>query len=150
VCAQIHFNIGKEGVKLDDEHWHEFVSELVETNHGGKETRQVQADKTIPNSKPEIIIRDNEKETNMLIDFAILVNRNVIKKEAEKILNCKTLNNRITGHAENRNKSCTGNTGCPTRYRTRHFFINSNTIEDIATKFEQEYLLLFHIFYTMR
>ena len=30
--------------------------------------------------------------------------------------------------------------GCPTRYRTRHFFNNSNTNEDIATKFEQEYV----------
>jgi predicted PhzF superfamily epimerase YddE/YHI9 len=29
------------------------------------------------------------------------------------------------------------NIGCPTRYRTRHFFNNSNTNEDIATKFEQ-------------
>ena len=28
------------------------------------------------------------------------------------------------------------NTVCPTRYRTRHFFNNSNTNEDIATKFE--------------
>jgi len=26
--------------------------------------------------------------------------------------------------------------GCPTRYWTRHFFNNSNTNEDIATKFE--------------
>ena len=31
-------------------------------------------------------------------------------------------------------------TGCPTRYRTRHFFNNYNTNEDIATKFEQEYV----------
>jgi len=31
-------------------------------------------------------------------------------------------------------------TGCPTRYRTRHFFNNSNSNEDIATKFEQEYV----------
>ena len=29
---------------------------------------------------------------------------------------------------------------CPTRYRTRHFFNNSNTNEDTATKFEQEYV----------
>jgi len=29
---------------------------------------------------------------------------------------------------------------CPTRYRSRHFFNNSNTNEDIATTFEQEYL----------
>ena len=29
-------------------------------------------------------------------------------------------------------------TVCPTCYRTRHFFNNSNTNDDIATKFEQE------------
>ena len=34
----------------------------------------------------------------------------------------------------------TNYTECPTRYRTRHFFINSNTNEDTATKFEQEYV----------
>jgi hypothetical protein len=32
------------------------------------------------------------------------------------------------------------NTECPTRYRTRHFFNNFNTNEDIVTKFEQEYV----------
>ena len=31
-------------------------------------------------------------------------------------------------------------TVCPTRYRTRHFFNNSNTNEDIAKEFEQEYV----------
>jgi hypothetical protein len=31
-------------------------------------------------------------------------------------------------------------TGCPTRYPTRHFFNNSNTNEDFATKFEQGYV----------
>jgi len=34
-------------------------------------------------------------------------------------------------------------TGCPTRYRTRHFFNNSNTNVDIATTFEQEYVRLY-------
>jgi hypothetical protein len=34
----------------------------------------------------------------------------------------------------------TTNTGCPTGYRTRHFFNNCNTNEDIATKFEQDYV----------
>ena len=29
-------------------------------------------------------------------------------------------------------------TGCPTRYRTRHFFNNFTTNEDIATKFEAD------------
>jgi len=48
-------------------------------------------DKTIPNNKPDIIIRDNEKETCMLIDVAISGNRNVIKKETEKIQRYKDL-----------------------------------------------------------
>jgi len=33
--------------------------------------QQVQTDRTIPNKKPDIIIRDNEKGTCMLIDVAI-------------------------------------------------------------------------------
>jgi hypothetical protein len=51
----------------------------------------VQTDRTIPNNKPDIIIWDNEKVTCMLIDVAILGDRNVIKKEAEKILKYKDL-----------------------------------------------------------
>ena len=49
-------------------------------------TQQVQTDRTIPNNKPNIIIRDNQKRTCMLIDVAISGDRNVIKKEDEKFL----------------------------------------------------------------
>jgi hypothetical protein len=45
--------------------------------------QQVQTDRIIPNNKPDINIRDNEKRTCMLID--------VIKKEAENILKYKDL-----------------------------------------------------------
>ena len=66
----------------------------VETSKGGKVTilcnQQVQTDRTISN-KPDIIIRDNEKGTCILIDVAISGDRNVIKKEAEKILKYKDL-----------------------------------------------------------
>jgi len=51
----------------------------------------MQTDRTITNNKPDIIIRDNEKRTCMLIDIAISGDRNVIKKEAEKILKYKDL-----------------------------------------------------------
>ena len=54
-------------------------------------TQQVQTDRTIPNNKPNIIIRDNEKRTCMLIVVAISRDRNVIKKEVEKILKYKDL-----------------------------------------------------------
>jgi hypothetical protein len=51
----------------------------------------VQTDITIPNNKPDIVICDNEKRTCMLIDVAISGDRNLIKKEAEKILKYKDL-----------------------------------------------------------
>jgi hypothetical protein len=51
----------------------------------------VQTDRTIPNNKPDIIIRDNEKGTCTLIDVAMPGDRNVIKTEAEKILKYKDL-----------------------------------------------------------
>jgi hypothetical protein len=43
------------------------------------------------NNNNKDIIRDNEKRTCMLIDVAISGDRNVIKKEAEKILKYKDL-----------------------------------------------------------
>ena len=91
MCAQLHFNICKEtGVQLDKKHGYQHVPKSVETSQGGKVTilwnQQVQTDRIIPNNKPDNIIRDNEKGTCMLIDVAILEDRNVIKKEAEKIL----------------------------------------------------------------
>jgi len=75
--------------------WYELVPKSVETSQGDKVTilwnQQVQTDRTIPNNKPDIIIRDNEKGTCMLIDVANSGDRNVTKKEAEKILKYKDL-----------------------------------------------------------
>jgi hypothetical protein len=84
VCAQLHFNIcNGTGVQLDKKHWYEHVPKSVETNKGVKVTilwnQQVQTDRTIPNNKPDIIIRDNETGTCMLLDVAISGDINVIK-----------------------------------------------------------------------
>jgi len=100
VCAQLHFNICKETeVQLDKKHWYEHVPKSVQTSQGGKVTilwnQQVQTDRTIPNNKPDIIICANEKGTCMSIDVAISGDRNVIKKEAEKILKYKDLTKEI-------------------------------------------------------
>ena len=63
-------------------HWYEHVPNSVVINQGGKVTilcnQQVQTDRTIPNNKPDIIIRDNEKRTCILTDVAIPGDRNVI------------------------------------------------------------------------
>ena len=39
--------------------------------------KQVQADRTSPNNKPDILIRGNEKGTCMLVDVAISGHRNI-------------------------------------------------------------------------
>jgi len=48
--------------------------------------QQVRTERIIPNNKADIIISDNKQGTCMLIDDAIPRDRNVIKREAEKIL----------------------------------------------------------------
>jgi len=76
-------------------HWYEHVPKSVETCQEGKVTilwnQQAQTDRIIPTNKPDIIIRDNEKGTCMLIDVAISGDRNVITKEAEQDSRIKTL-----------------------------------------------------------
>ena len=62
---------------------------------GGKVTilwnQQAQTDWTIPSNKLNIINRDNEKGTCMLIDVAISGDGYLIKKETDKILRYKDL-----------------------------------------------------------
>jgi len=58
-------------VKFDNKHWCDYVLNLVETDHEGKVTllwnQQVQTDRTIPNNKLDIKIRDNKQGTRILI-----------------------------------------------------------------------------------
>ena len=55
--------------------WYEHVPKSVETSQGGKVTilwnQHIQTDRTVRNNKPDIIIRDNEKGTCVLIDVAM-------------------------------------------------------------------------------
>jgi hypothetical protein len=75
------------------------VPKSVETSRGGKVTilwnQQIQTDRTIPSNKPDIVIRDYEKGTCILIDVAIPADRNVIKNEAENVLKYKGLTKEI-------------------------------------------------------
>jgi hypothetical protein len=74
------------GVKCSE--YSEHVPELVVKGQKGKVAilwnQQVQINRTIPNSKLDIIICDNEERTCMLIDVAFSGDRNMIKKETKK------------------------------------------------------------------
>jgi hypothetical protein len=52
-------------------------------------------DRTVPNNKPIIEIFDNIQRICMLRDAAILGDRNVVKKEGQKILKYKDLKTKI-------------------------------------------------------
>jgi hypothetical protein len=65
----------------------------------------VQINRTIPNNKLDITLHDAKTETCKIIDVAISGDRNVIKKEAKKILRYKDFNNRNSMHVECKNKS---------------------------------------------
>jgi len=53
-------------------------------NNNNNNNNNKQAERTIPNNKPDIIIRENDKGTCMLIDVAISGDRNVIKKRSQE------------------------------------------------------------------
>jgi hypothetical protein len=52
---------------------------------------QAQTDINLPNNNLDIIIRDNDKGTRMLVDAAITEERNAMEKEAENIPRYKCL-----------------------------------------------------------
>jgi len=84
----------KEGKMLDKERWQKYVPISVVTGLGRKVTlfwnQQLQTEETIPNNKPDIVIRDNEKETSLLIG-SVVKKINVIKQDDKKILQFKHL-----------------------------------------------------------
>jgi len=55
-------------------------------NNNNNNTNKCKPTEPSLNNKPDIIIRDNERGTCVLIDVAISGDRNMIKKKAEKIL----------------------------------------------------------------
>ena len=70
------------GVQLDKNTGTNMYQNQYKKGQVGKVTilwnQQVQTDRTIPINKPDIIIRDDERGTCVLIDVAISGDRNVI------------------------------------------------------------------------
>ena len=71
-----------EKVNIQNQNQPKQVKKVRLPYHG---PQQVRTDGTIPNNKPDIIIHDKKEGICMLIDVTVSGDRNVIKKEAEKI-----------------------------------------------------------------
>jgi hypothetical protein len=85
------FNSGVKGLtyegnkgKIIQQTLVDHLPKSVRTSHEGTVTilwyQQERTDRTIPNNKPDIIIRGDKKGSYMLTDVAIPGDRNVIKK----------------------------------------------------------------------
>ena len=73
LCAELHFNIQictEIGVKLDNKQQYDHALKSVETSYDGNVSvlwnQQLLTDRTIPNNKPDIVIRDDKQGTCML------------------------------------------------------------------------------------
>ena len=94
----MHWKILKHyNIKANDK-WYEHQPETVTENE--KVTilwdMQVHTDKTIKANKPDIIIKDKQEKTCMLIDMTILFDRNTSVKVAETLSKYKNLEIEIT------------------------------------------------------
>ena len=71
----------------------------------------MQSDRTVPNNKPDIIIRHNEKGAGLLIDIAISGNGLMIKKLSGEDSTIIRPHNRNSEHVERNSKHDNCNIG---------------------------------------
>jgi hypothetical protein len=94
VCTHLHYSICKTLGIETTENWYSHICKLVCEheditvlwNQGVQTDREVLAD------RPDIIIKNKKDKIFLLIDVAIPLDRNIIKKESENKLKYKNLN----------------------------------------------------------
>jgi hypothetical protein len=99
VCTHLHYSICKKLGIETTENWYSDIPKSVTEykditilwNHGG------QADRKVIVNRPNIIVKNKKDSTCLLIGVAILSDKNIIQKEAEKKLQCKILSIEIQG-----------------------------------------------------
>jgi hypothetical protein len=84
VYAELYCTTCKRiAVTFDKQHWNQRVPKSFERIYDGKITmfwnQQVKTDRSVPNNKPDNIIRDHEKGACMLTDIALSGDGNVIR-----------------------------------------------------------------------
>ena len=93
VAKYIHWNIIRDLKVKVSESWLHHKPEEVSTVSGIKVLwdSYILTDKKVPHNRPDIIIHNEKNRECLIIDVAIPVCRNVVKKEAEKITKYRDL-----------------------------------------------------------
>jgi hypothetical protein len=93
VCTHLHYSICKTLGIETTENWHSHVPKLV-CQHEDITVlwnQGIQTDREVLANRPDIIIENMKDKIFLLIDVAILPERNIIQKEPEKKLKYKNL-----------------------------------------------------------
>lgn len=93
ICKYLHFEICKNYGIDTPEKWYDHQPNGVVNGENVTiiYNEQVHTDRTISANKPDIIIKNREQGTCILIDVAIPADNNVTRKEAEKVLKYRDL-----------------------------------------------------------
>ena len=93
VCAHLHYSICKALVIETTDKCYTHMSQPVyeEGDVTMPWNQAVHADREVTANMPDIIIKNKKAKTCTLIDVAIPADRNVVLKEEEKKLKCKSL-----------------------------------------------------------
>jgi hypothetical protein len=93
VVTHLHYSVckavGIETTEKWDTHMLESVCEHEDVTV--LSNQEAHTDREVLANRPDIIIKNRKEKTCILIDMAIPADRNVIRKEAEKILKYKSL-----------------------------------------------------------
>lgn len=94
VCHALHFTLSRHfKCPTPAQKWYEHTPPRVITSEDGKTTilfdQPVITDRTVTANRPDIIVRTGNE--CLIIDVAIPSDRNIVKKEAEKVLKYKSL-----------------------------------------------------------
>ena len=93
MCTHLHFSIYKAlGIETTDK-WYIHMPKPVyeEGDVTVLRNQSVHTDREVAANRPDIIIKNKKEKTCTLIDEAILADRNVVQKDAEKMLKYKCL-----------------------------------------------------------
>ena len=87
ICQIIHWHLCKDNSLDDSERWYEHRPDAVTENESVQLLwdMQIQTDKVLEHSRPDIVLMDKAKRSVKIIDIACSFDTRVVEKEQEKV-----------------------------------------------------------------
>ena len=87
ICQIIHWQLGKDNGLDHSERWYDHRPDAITENESVKLLwdMQIQTDKVLEHSRPDIVLTDKDKRNVKIIDIACSFDTRVVEKDKEKI-----------------------------------------------------------------